>query len=70
MKKKTKKNSRAKSSDEDNQKVRIGEAFIINEESVPPYSNKKKKHRRQYHQGRKVSDGSNKEHDTSRPLTN
>ena len=47
LKKKTKKNSRAKSSDEDSQKVRIGEAFIINE--APSDNNIKKKHRRRYH---------------------
>ena len=70
LKEKTKKNSRAKSSDKDSQKVRIGEAFIINEESVPSYNNKKKKYRSRYHRGRKASDGSNKEHHTSRLLIN
>ena len=51
----TKSFSRDENSRKDNRKAEVGETFILHEESIPTNRNKKKKHRRHYHRGRKAA---------------
>ena len=66
----TKSYSRDENTIKDDRKPKVGEAFILHDEAIPTDRNKKKKHRRHYHRGRKAVIGDRKEKDSSKLLIN